>query len=274
MSTGSPSPSPPPQSFGSGSSALAKKDKRRNNMADRYAQLNSMFTAQKDVIYRDTLQSLQTTLAALHAGTDPEYLEGITDFEEERDAELVTLFLYEQFLISRAEREYDKDVSAAEEEYLVMARSMRERLLLRLEGQRKKLKEDKEMLDIANDHSLLLSVAGYPQSPGSGSGGGGMMSVGERRKNLRRRGELSAIAAESGGSSKRRKRNGKDRDEVAAFWSDREPLPFGNYRDDAVSGSGSGASRHREKPFGGLSALKPEEINEDLSILRKKKKKK
>ncbi|KAK9368725.1 Sds3-like protein [Lipomyces kononenkoae] len=267
----------------------SKRDKRRHNLTDRYTYLTSTFASQKDAIYRDTLSDLQNKLAALHSGTDPDYVDRVTDLEEKRDAELVTLYLNEAFLVSRADREHELDVAAAEEEYAAKAKSVREQLFARLESQRRKLREDKELLDIANDHSLLLSVSGY-QTPGSpSSGGSGMMgSVGERRKNLRRRGEvLQTAVVENGAAAKKRKRGGAgggggggggragERDEIAAFWSDREALPFGHHRDDGISGGTMTTSgRHREKPFGGLTGLKNEEANEDLAILRKRRKKK
>ncbi|KAK7204785.1 Sds3-like protein [Myxozyma melibiosi] len=303
--------------------ASSKRDRRRHNMSERYNALTALFAAQKDVIYRDSLGELQATLGSLHAGTDPVFLEALHDIEEARDSELVTLYLNQEFLLERAEKEYRRDVDAANEEYEDLARSVREHLLNRLEMQRRKLREDRELLDIANDHSLLLSVSGYngsqaggsggassgrdtgdgghsygsqgPDSPGGASSSGGAMgSVGERRKNLRRRGDLiptSAAAESSSMLSKKRKRNGQssgggsgfngvgERDEIAAFWSDREALPFGQQaRADAASGGGERGSgsggRHREKAFGGLVGLKSEEVGEDLAILRKKKKRK
>lgn len=276
-------------------------------MSERYNSLTSLFSAQKDVIYRDSLGELQATLGSLHAGTDPGFLEQMHDLEEARDSELVTLYLNQEFLLSRAEKEYKRDVAAAMEEYENMARSVREHLLNRLESQRRKLREDRELLDIANDHSLLLSVSGYqapPDSPGGGSSGAGsgagvMGSVGERRKNLRRRGDLipTTAAAEASGLliTKKRKRNERggassgvavagDKDEIAAFWSDREALPFGHSARNEGSKNGPGANsgsnggsvtgRHREKALGGLIGLKSEEIADDIAILRKRRKRK
>ncbi|KAK9241284.1 Sds3-like protein [Lipomyces kononenkoae] len=278
MDAPSPTSTPsPPQTHAQSNITASKRDKRRHNLTDRYTYLTNTFASQKDTIYRDTLSDLQNKLAALHSGTDSDYLDRVTDLEEERDAELVTLYLNEAFLIARADREHELDAAAAEEEYAAKAKSVREQLLARLESQRRKLREDKELLDIANDHSLLLSVSGY-QTPGSpSSAGSGMMgSVGERRKNLRRRGEIVQAAVVENGA-KKRKRGGRvgERDEIAAFWSDREALPFGHHRDDGISGgTTTNSGRHREKPFGGLTGLKNEEANEDLAILRKKKKKK
>ncbi|KAK9464800.1 Sds3-like protein [Lipomyces arxii] len=260
--------------------ASSKRDKRRHNLTDRYAHLADVFSSQKTVMYADMLADLQNTLAGLHNGTDATYLEKVADLEEERDAELVTLYLNEQFLLSRAEKEFDRDVTAAEDEYANLAKTVRERLLARLESQRRKIREDKELLDIANDHFVLLSVPGY-QTPGSpsASGGAGMMgSVGERRKNLRRRGELVSASTAAESEPKKRKRGGKDGDEIAAFWSHRDALPFGHHRDDAVTATAATTSastgRHREKSFGGLQGLKSDEANEDLALLKRRRKKK
>ncbi|KAK9479699.1 Sds3-like protein [Lipomyces japonicus] len=253
-----------------------KRDRRRLNLSDRYAQLTNTFTTQKEIIYKDSLEALEVKMRNLHSASDLEYLERVTDLEEIRDIQLTSLYLYEQYLFERAEHDYERDVQAAEEEYTAMATNLRERLLSRLESQKRKLREDKELLDIANDHSLLLSVAGY-QTPGSPGGSGGMMgSVGERRKNLRRRGDMAVASAIMEGAGKKRKRGkGGDKEELAAFWSDREALPFGYHRDlaeKAASSTTSGTGRHREKPFGGLQGLKADEANEDLAVMRKKRK--
>ncbi|KAK9461790.1 Sds3-like-domain-containing protein [Lipomyces oligophaga] len=279
----------------------SKRDRRRHNMTERYNALQSLFASQKDSIYEETLTELQTGLAALHEGTDGLFLEKVADLEEERDAELVTLWLNYEFLLSRAEKEYRHDVDIAEEECESTARSIREALYNRLECQRKRLKEDKDLIDIANENSLLLSVDRGLYHHGGGSAGndassqtGVMGSVGERR--LRRRGaaansngasasDLVVLAGALNADGKKRKRGGAsgsgpgsgsgragEGDEIASFWSNREALPFGHTRENLAANNTSGSGRHRDKAFGGMTGLKSDEISEDLSILRKKKK--
>ncbi|KAK9471401.1 Sds3-like protein [Dipodascopsis tothii] len=271
-------PSPPPQAY----YPLSKRDKRRHNFTDRIQQLSQDFITHRDLLYRNTLQELQTKLSSLHNSTDLVFIERVTDLEELRDADLVSLYLNQQFLLSRAEKEYERDVQVAEEEYETLAKSIRDRLLARLEAQRKKLQEDKEMLDIANDHSLVLSVAGYTLNGGGstnsvpGSPGGGS----ERRKNLRRRGEATSSAmlgaiSELAGAKKRKRYGRGDKDDVAAFWSDRDGFGFRDESDRAGERDRTTTSgRHRDKAFTGMSVLKNEEANEDLALIRKKRKRK
>ncbi|KAF5101042.1 hypothetical protein D0Z00_001042 [Geotrichum galactomycetum] len=105
------------------------------------------------------LHALQSTLSSLHAGTNPEFLEQLADLEERRDQELLRLRLWEQYRIDRTETEYQREVEAANEEYGRLTLLVKERLMERLENQRKSLREDKALLDIANDHMVFLNSA-------------------------------------------------------------------------------------------------------------------
>ncbi|KAF5099555.1 hypothetical protein D0Z03_000987 [Geotrichum reessii] len=103
------------------------------------------------------LHALQSTLSSLHAGTNPEFLEKLADLEEQRDQELLRLRLWEDYRIERTETEYQREVEAANEEYGRLTLLVKERLMERLENQRKSLREDKALLDIANDHMVFLN---------------------------------------------------------------------------------------------------------------------
>lgn len=111
------------------------------------------------------LHALQSTLSSLHTGKNSEFQERLTDIEEARDAELVRLSLWEGYEVKRTEAEYGREVAAANDEYNRMTQLVKERLMARLEAQRKKLREEKAYLDIANDHSMVLTM-GYPAAHG------------------------------------------------------------------------------------------------------------
>lgn len=201
-------------------SALSRKDKRRQSAAVKLFQINEMFETNKDFQYREVLRSLQSALYTLHVGDNQEFLDEITNIEETRDEGLVTLYLWEQYQIECSRREYERDVESANAEHQQMTQLVRGKLMSRLEAQRKKLNEDKALLDIANDHSLSFDSYGkghnssskhnnnhtshtnLPGSPPYSGGEGG--GSGSRRSTRRRReiqGGYEDYSGLSGGES-------------------------------------------------------------------------
>lgn len=140
-------------------STTGKRDKRRQTIALRINYISEQFENDRNDHYREMLHALQSTLSSLHAGTNPEFLEQLADLEETRDEELLRLRLWEEYRIDRTETEYQREVEAANEEYGRLTLLVKERLMERLENQRKSLREDKALLDIANDHMVFLNSA-------------------------------------------------------------------------------------------------------------------
>lgn len=257
---------------------VSKREKKRQNMSNRLFRISDMFEAERDVHYRNMLHNLQSTLYSLHVGENMEYLEELADMEETRDEGLVTLYLWRKYQIERVDLEFQKDIELANQEHADMTAFVKDKLMQKLEGQRKKLSEDKALLDVANDHSFFLSS----MSPGGWSGSGGVpgspsgtYGSGMDRRSLRRRDyaadDYSGISGGEGrgsgfASSSRRRVNGtgasdqevlSDRDLEAALGKDRE-VPH---------------TRHGSKSYQGVAALKPDEAMEDLNLIRSASKK-
>lgn len=207
------------------STATGKRDKSRQRIALRINYISEQFEADRDDHYREMLHTLQSTLSSLHSGKNEEFLEQLADIEEHRDAELTRLNLWEAYQIDCAEQEYQREIASANEEYTKLTLLVKERLMARLENQRKRLREDKALLDIANDHMVFLSgTFGYSSSTaevaetrnggtangntanGYYSGGGasgtpaspglGYASLANERRHLRRRDHATASALE------------------------------------------------------------------------------
>lgn len=138
-------------------SSGGKRDKRRQTIANRIMQISTMFEEERDLQYRDMLHNLQSTLSSLHSGRNTEFLDELTDMEERRDEELVRLNLWEKYQIERVEEEYQREVESANQDYNKMILNVKDRLLVRLENQRKRLREEKAYLDIANENNLFLN---------------------------------------------------------------------------------------------------------------------
>ncbi|ODQ66173.1 hypothetical protein NADFUDRAFT_51438 [Nadsonia fulvescens var. elongata DSM 6958] len=140
-----------------GSHGHTKKDKRRQSIAFKLNHITELFENERDFHYREMLHALQSTLSSLHAGTNDQFLETLTDIQENRDQELVRLSVWESYQIASCQREYDQDTHQAHDEYEAMTQMVKDRLVRRIEGQKKSLREDKALLDMANDHNFLLN---------------------------------------------------------------------------------------------------------------------
>ncbi|ONH70174.1 Transcriptional regulatory protein SDS3 [Cyberlindnera fabianii] len=97
-----------------------------------------------------------------------------TDFEEERDLELVRLALFEKYEIDRAEKDFYEEVEMANKEHDEMVKLVKERLYASLERQVKQLKEDKEK---EKDQQPLAAI-GYLSDRRGLRRRGGLLGVG------------------------------------------------------------------------------------------------
>jgi len=218
------------------------RNKRRRDLADRLSSLNASFVLHRDIHYRTLLNHLQTDISTLHDGTNPAFTDTVGDLEEERDGGLQQLKLYRDFLIDRAGREYERECEAAEEEYKQLTSSLKERLLTRWTAQKKRLREDKEMIDVANDSSMLLHPGSYSLMPSS-----------PERRRLRKRGEDVVSVGSATSTLLNGKPRRKRREEGGGWWSDREK------------------EREPGRAFAAVSSLREADAQDDLLLLRRKR---
>ncbi|RUS21242.1 hypothetical protein BC937DRAFT_93233 [Endogone sp. FLAS-F59071] len=124
-------------------------------------------------IYSDKLKAFQSELRAIQDGTQPEFLERLADLEETREMMIDQKQLFRNFQIECAEKQFELETTQAEEEYMVSQwafkairrrpkfglhsyeiiaekQGLREKMLAGVEERRRKLKEDKDNLDISN----------------------------------------------------------------------------------------------------------------------------
>lgn len=257
----------------------SKRDRRRHNMALRLRQLDGAFESERDIHYNEMLHSLQASLYALHQGTNPEFLERLADLEERRDNRLTELYLWERYQTEQAQKQYDEEQETANAEYEHTMQLVKEKLRARLETYRKRLSEDRALLDVANDHSFFLASAtavggalggGAAGVGGAGSSAGsrldrGLLSASDRRS-LRRRDfgdDLSGLSGNegtAGGRSTRRARNANDSD--ADTGTDRRDL------DSVLKDLDAPPTRHVTKSYQGVKTLRFEEGLADLAMIR------
>lgn len=189
--------------------AATKREKRRKSIASKLKYLNESFEKDRDAFFSDSLYTLQSRLYALHNNTDPEYCEKLADLEEERDYRLTELYLWERYQMERVRRQYEEDMQAAIASHDNMVRTVKEKLKVRLETQKKRLAEDRSILNIATDQSFFASAmtACAPTSPGSNMTA---LSGAERRTLRRRDVSLNSDASGTEGGSRRRYANASD----------------------------------------------------------------
>lgn len=277
---------------GAPTTAAGKRDKRKQNFINRLSQVEETFESERDLQYREMLHGLQTTLSSLHSGNNSEFLEEVSDIEERRDYEIARLELWEQYQVERTEVEYNREVNQAEQEYKQMMQLVQDRLVNRLEAQRKKLREDKALLDIANDHSVFLDNYNNNNSNNNNNttNGSGLLapaSPGTDRRSTRRRGEnnnnntddlsgLSGAETTTTNAGKTRRRGGGGGgNKSTAGPSDIEGLSdrdlegvlFAKERD-------APSTRHTSKSFQGVSVLKADDALQDLALIRASSKRK
>ncbi|RUP52403.1 Sds3-like-domain-containing protein, partial [Jimgerdemannia flammicorona] len=128
----------------------SKKDKRRREFTERMQRLNQEFMENKERIYTDKLKAFQSELRAIQDGTQPEFLERLADLEDTRDTMIDQKRLFRNFQLECAGNQYELETKQAEEEYMAEKQGLREKMLAGVEERRKKLKEDKDNLDISN----------------------------------------------------------------------------------------------------------------------------
>ncbi|ODQ59081.1 hypothetical protein WICANDRAFT_63583 [Wickerhamomyces anomalus NRRL Y-366-8] len=267
---------------------MSKKDKKRATVQGKLNKMDENFKLDKDYHYRSMLQDLQRSLSTMHQGTNEVLVERMKDFEESRDYELVELRLWEEYQVQRAEKEFFEEVEKANTEHDEMVKLVKEKLYANLEKQIKQLKEDKILLDLANSHSYnmdtsLTNVHDFHKNTRSSNSlkDSTISSIGymSDRRGLRRRdmnystnnddSHLSANDSGNNSSSKKRKTNGSSgryssNDET--FMSDNGDLSsilFGEKPEKVHT-------RHSSKSFVTPPGLKPEEINDDLLLMKKK----
>ncbi|KTW27246.1 uncharacterized protein T551_03240 [Pneumocystis jirovecii RU7] len=132
----------------------SKKDKRRRLLIEKLDHISRDFLINRESYFHNQLLSLQNEIQQLHDGTHIEYLDGLRDLEEIREKELKSVQLMKEFLLKRAENEFVHNVEELEEEFAISKTTLKSTLLSHLFSRKRRLHEDKELLDIVNDSSL------------------------------------------------------------------------------------------------------------------------
>ncbi|CDR36838.1 CYFA0S01e04918g1_1 [Cyberlindnera fabianii] len=290
-----------------GEETQSKRDRKRLTIQAKLTKLNETFYLERDHHYRTLLQSAQEELHLITgkvSSTEATGDQSYTDFEEERDLELVRLALFEKYEIDRAEKDFYEEVEMANKEHDEMVKLVKERLYASLERQVKQLKEDKVLLDVANSHSYSMAMEPLSgthefqkhtrsQQKEKEKDQQPLAAIGylSDRRGLRRRGGLlgvgggvttggesgnedSHVSANESGNNSSAKRSrlahshgngGKNSSADESWLSDTADLSSLLFGDRKPD---KPATRHSSKSYNPPQGLKNDEVNEDLAMLR------
>ncbi|ODQ81456.1 glycosyltransferase family 15 protein [Babjeviella inositovora NRRL Y-12698] len=284
--------------------ALNKKDKRRYQIQSRLSKMTLAFSTERDNYYRSMLHDLQNTLSTMHSGTNEVFLESLRDFEETRDYEMTRLRLWEEYQVQCVEREFHSDLVEAKTEHNQMVRLVKEKLQENLAKKIKALKEDKILLDMINSNTSSsssqfmansmtnlafdrrslrkrdihpshhldteeVSDSGYTSSlkRRRGGYGSGRDSGRDSRPNHNilgrgfmeaENGHATSNAYSSNDESGVNNGNGTDIDGYESL----NNLIFGEKQREKPN------TRHNAKPGDKITSLRPEDVDEDMEVLR------
>lgn len=276
---------------------LSRKDKKRLQFEGKVGKIRTSFAKDKDVHYRDRLTLLQTDLTTLHQGNNPEFLRKLRDLEEDRDLELVRLRLFEEYRIYRSKVEFQEDIEKAKQEHERMIKLCKEMLYESLQKTIKKLQEERLLLDVANTQSYSMdysrgkfqkqtrsstqnsaNFSAWDSSPNdvSQTESGNETGNTTDRRSLRRRAATNQNRAQTPANITPANGSGKSSNtnsdaELMQYLSDSSELQallFGKEKEKEKK-MGRGHQRLSTKSAPILQSLTPDEVTDDISLIRK-----
>ena len=285
---------------------MSKKDKKKIQIKSKIDRLEQQFKTDKDYHYRDALIQLQYKLSSLHSSSDPQYLQNVRDFEEQRDAELLRLRLAEEYQVQFINKQFKEDYDKISEDTKRIVQMVKQKLQNRVISRIRQLKEDKALIDIATSSSSTGHVGTryhHPMNIGSAVGGTSRAESGynsgfdssssfflssERRSRRHKRydetGFMDSNAEDSydstgattgygsaGGRKRHKAKNTSSSNEKQEkpILTDNPKLNIFLYGEDLLKRKEKASMRYSSKGYEGCPPLKPEEeVNEDLDLLR------
>ena len=136
----------------------SKRDKRRRDMVERVERLRRDTIDRKDAIYSDLQASFNLSLSAMLAQpqpTHPEYLLRLHAQSVQRDAQLLAARLEHTYAVQTATQLYHTEVERAEDEYEAAKKAIREKLLEACDERARKLREEKDNLEVSGLEGML-----------------------------------------------------------------------------------------------------------------------
>ncbi|RKP39759.1 Sds3-like-domain-containing protein [Dimargaris cristalligena] len=125
--------------------------RQKNAILQRLVAINQEFCTNRQGIYEDKIKEINLSVKEICDGTHPTYLDKVKVLRSIRDAALTKAELLCNYQLGGAYKLYKDEIVRLEEEYNAEKEELRERLRNSIEDRLKRLKEDRDILDINQD---------------------------------------------------------------------------------------------------------------------------
>ncbi|KAJ2867891.1 hypothetical protein GGI22_000957 [Coemansia erecta] len=123
----------------------------RNKITERLHQIDREAFETEERRYHQRAEEIQNELLLILGGTHPVFVEGVAQLAANRDRALATAEHNHQYLIEVYEKTYRAEREQAERAYKSEKQAVYERIAADIEDRRKRLKEEKDSVDIGSD---------------------------------------------------------------------------------------------------------------------------
>lgn len=120
----------------------------RTKITERLQQIDREAFETEERAYLQKVDEIQTEIAMLLRGTHPTFMDGIERLSVERDLMINSANQHHQYLVDMHKRSYNMDRERAGTLYRTEKRSVYDKIAADIEDRRKRLKEEKDNLDI------------------------------------------------------------------------------------------------------------------------------
>lgn len=138
----------------------SKRDRRRREIVDRVEQLRMSSSERREPLFHNLLTSLHSSHVALLSAPTPvhtNYLLRLAEISIQRDLALGSVRQQQEYHREVARKLYEMEVESVETEYELAKRGVKERLLDACEERARKLREEKDGVEINLGMSCHLS---------------------------------------------------------------------------------------------------------------------
>ncbi|KAJ2840994.1 hypothetical protein J3B02_006103 [Coemansia erecta] len=186
-----------------GSNSSGGTQPLRNKISERLQQIDREAFESEERQYQLKGEEIQAELTMILRGTHPIFIEGVSRLASERDRTIASAEHNHRYIVDLHERAFKQEREMAEQSYNAEKQAIYDKIAADIEERRKRLKEEKDSLDISMDFVFesgsrtsskrnlrkrgMDPVLGFGEgAAGSGNGGGSGSGGSGRAQNKRK----------------------------------------------------------------------------------------
>ncbi|KAJ2095385.1 hypothetical protein GGI16_005227, partial [Coemansia sp. S142-1] len=123
----------------------------RIKVTERLQQIDRETFENEERVYQQKADEIQNDISMILRGTHPAFVDGVARLASERERTLRSAAENHQYLVAMYERTYKQEREQAEQAYNAEKQTIYDRIAADIEDRRKRLKEEKDSLDITMD---------------------------------------------------------------------------------------------------------------------------